>query len=192
MSNSFIEEYHNAFSNELCDLLIEEFEKRKEHIRFTENEIRSDYALQLEAFESLTSLCDVVKGKLNHCWEQFARKYEIKNEFNYIMSPSIKLQKSVTGGGFTYWHHEQGSDPRMIGRFGVWMVYLNDDFEGGHTGFKHQHMSYKPRKGTCLIWPAGYTHRHRANPDLVGTKYILTGWFRYPTPDLEKYRVGRD
>ena len=64
------------------------------------------------------------------------------------------------------------------------MLYLNTVDEGGKTEFKYQDLAIKPEAGTLLIWPAAYTHVHRANPDLVGKKYIATGWFVYP----EKHR----
>lgn len=180
----FIEVYDNALSDELCDKLIQAFEEKSSFARYTDNEIRKDYAIQLDNFESLWPLRDKVAFALRDCWEQYGNKYGTYNEFNDIVSPTFKMQKSVTDGGFTFWHSEQGSDPKMISRFAVWMFYLNDDFEGGNTAFKFQDKSIRPKKGSCVIWPAAFTHLHRAEPDLVGTKYILTGWFRYIIPSL--------
>ena len=30
--------------------------------------------------------------------------------------------------------------------------------------------------GDVIIFPAGYTHVHRGNPPIGGTKYIATSW----------------
>ena len=57
------------------------------------------------------------------------------------------------------------------------VTYLNDDFTGGETEFLHQHKRLTPKRGTVVIWPAAWTHQHRGNPPLEGTKYILTGWY---------------
>ena len=62
------------------------------------------------------------------------------------------------------------------------MLYLNTVDTGGKTEFKYQDLAVKPEAGTMVIWPASYTHVHRANPDLVGNKYIATGWFNFPEP----------
>ena len=59
----------------------------------------------------------------------------------------------------------------------AWMVYLNDVPEGGETEFLYQKLKVKPKKGTVLIWPGGYTHLHRGNPPM-SDKYIATGWYQ--------------
>ena len=59
----------------------------------------------------------------------------------------------------------------------AWMVYLNDVEEGGETEFLYQKRKVKPKKGTILIWPGGYTHLHRGNPPM-SDKYIATGWWQ--------------
>ena len=60
------------------------------------------------------------------------------------------------------------------------MIYLNDIpyGNGGATDFFHQEISFQPKKGTVVLWPAAYTHVHRGS-FLTGdvSKYIATGWF---------------
>jgi len=89
--------------------------------------------------------------------------------------------------GYTGWHCERwpdklgekennADDIRKINRrHAVWMIYLND-VDGGCTDFKYQNISMQPEAGKLVIWPAYYTHVHRANPDIRSDKYILTGW----------------
>ena len=60
------------------------------------------------------------------------------------------------------------------------MFYLNTVTKGGHTEFLYQDVSFQPTKGQLLLWPASFTHTHRAAPDLKEDKYIATGWFHYP------------
>ena len=37
-------------------------------------------------------------------------------------------------------------------------------------------MIEKPVAGDVLIFPCGYTHTHRGNPPIGGTKYLVTSW----------------
>lgn len=99
-------------------------------------------------------------------WENDIYHYEI-NDF--------KVQKTLPTEGYHMWHYENESlDNRH--RILTWMLYLNDVKEGGETEFLHQSLRVKPKKGTIVIWPAGFTHYHRGNPPLSGEKYIVTGW----------------
>ena len=59
------------------------------------------------------------------------------------------------------------------------MYYLNDVESGGETEFYFQKRSIKPRKGTVVIAPAGFTHTHRGNVPISGDKYIITSWLLY-------------
>ena len=93
-----------------------------------------------------------------------------------LTSWHVKMQMTPEGGGYHVFHHEDGSYNESQ-RTAVWMIYLNEDFEGGETEFFYQKRRIKPTTGTVVIWPAGYTHTHRGNLVLKGTKYIVTGWF---------------
>ena len=58
----------------------------------------------------------------------------------------------------------------------VSQLYLTDDFDGGETEFLYQNLREESVAGDVIIFPAGYTHVHRGNPPLGGTKYTATSW----------------
>ena len=87
----------------------------------------------------------------------------------------LKIKKIPVGGGFHNWHYENGSisdSPRAF----VMQLYLNDDFEGGETEFLYQNRRELAVAGDVIMFPAGFTHTHRGNPPIGGTKYIVTSW----------------
>ena len=87
----------------------------------------------------------------------------------------IKLKEIPAGGGFHAWHYENGALEVSRRQFVV-QVYLNDDFDGGETEFLYQQRREEAVAGDVLIFPASFTHTHRGNPPLGGTKYIATSW----------------
>lgn len=96
---------------------------------------------------------------------------------------SINIQKYVADqGGYPYWHCEQYpklDQGEALHRALLWTIYLNDGFDGGETEFLYQDRKVKPRTGSLLIAPAGFTHTHRGNRPAGGNKYIATSWILY-------------
>lgn len=134
---------------------------------------RHDYSLMLESVN--TQLSNTVNQYLQACVNHYC------TEFNALASVpmaswNIKFQETPAGGGYHVYHHENGNWSESS-RVLVWMIYLNDDFEGGETEFFYQKRRIEPTQGTVVVWPAGFTHTHRGNLVLEGTKYVVTGWY---------------
>ena len=91
-------------------------------------------------------------------------------------SGSVYLQRTKPLEGYHVFHCEN-SNWAYRHRVLAWMIYLNDVEEGGETEWLYQQLKVKPKKNTAVIWPGSFTHLHRGNPPISGTKYILTGWF---------------
>ena len=87
----------------------------------------------------------------------------------------MKVQRVRAGGGFHAWHSEWSKENST--RQLVYQVYLNDLPDGeGETEFIYQGVRCKPEVGKLIIWPAGWTHTHRGNPNYSEDKYVVTGW----------------
>lgn len=68
------------------------------------------------------------------------------------------------------WHSDQSS--ANIAEFS-YILYLNDDFEGGKTRFLHDKLTVNPKKGTLLCFPVDHWHIHKGTRVTSGTKKIL-------------------
>ena len=113
--------------------------------------------------------------------EDYRKKYFVLDVLSQSWSlyRNIKIQRYHPNEGYTRLHCEndaEAPDMRHLRILG-WMIYLNDVKDGGHTEFPSQNRRFQPRTGDVLLWPAYFTHLHRGNPPISGTKYILTGWF---------------
>ena len=101
--------------------------------------------------------------------EEFGKNLEI-GRFN--------LGRYQSGQHFQVTHTERnGLD--TLHRVLAWMTYLNDVNEGGSTYFSHYGLEVQPRRGLTLIWPAEWTHAHKAHVLKEGSKYIITGWMHF-------------
>lgn len=201
MNLEFIEVYENAFSDQYCDDAISLFEelsslgltwsrKKSEGIK---NTLKDDESLglndivsrreELVAGDERSIPVDKMIGKisnnfiptLQNCLDSYTDKYSALNDFGMLTTYSNKMQRTDVGQGYHMWHCEQGNR-ESSSRILAYLVYLNDVDDGGETEFLYQHIRVKPKKGTVVIFPAGFTHTHRGNPPLSNTKYVFTGW----------------
>lgn len=187
----FIGTYHNVFSQDFCDRVIEQFNdpKVKKHNRQEDDDIGFANGLQKKDLRGYFNqmkdgqkmLDAVIKG-LDLCYSAYASKYsslqqEKSYHFGNINYSGLQIQRTDPGEGYHLWHHEWGPEAfEFFQRFLVYTIYLNDIDEGGETEFLYQHQRIKPVRGSVCLFPPFYTHVHRGNPPLKKPKYIITGW----------------
>ncbi|MBW8185869.1 2OG-Fe(II) oxygenase [Shewanella nanhaiensis] len=218
----FIEVYPNAIPEDLCDRLIETFEKHQgvvdgctgNGVDLTKKVSRD---LTLDSFEDLFPLRnELLSYTLKHSTSYFNKyamalmgavsvqvadekgqgvtlvpdNYQTLGEpraealVKYLYrSGTINVQKYPKSlGGYPHWHSEQfpqAGHNEALHRVVLYMFYLNDVEEGGETEFFYQERKLKPKKGTMVIAPAGFTHSHRGNMPISGDKYIATSWVMF-------------
>lgn len=126
---------------------------------------------------------DIAQSILRHVNEglaDYAGALGINNQMPMLHTQDVVIQKSNadTFDQYSRWHSEAG-ELSNCDRAMAWMIYLNDDFEGGETEFKFQKHREKPETGKLVLWPASFTHTHRGGMITDGIKYIATGWIHY-------------
>jgi hypothetical protein len=99
---------------------------------------------------------------------------------------SLQIQHYKPGGGYVDWHTEYNGPSGEDGaRHLVFMTYLNTVEDGGETGWYHQKIKIKPKKGLTVVWPVDWTYTHRGFIAPSEDKYITTGWFEYTNSNAE-------
>jgi hypothetical protein len=184
----FIKTYENALSEELIQDLINWADKPPKDLDIPKaldegltqfKQVgrlgRDDTQIFLKF--SNRDLLERVNAELAPHFESYGGDFPfVKGAISY----EIKLQKTKTGAsGYSVFHAEQGLYDSAT-RATAWSVYLNDVSEGGETEFLYQRHKQPAKKGSLVIWPAGYTHVHRGNPPYSNDKYIITGWSQFP------------
>jgi hypothetical protein len=187
----FIGIYENALTKKECDNIIEIYENT-DSVYLEGQSYNDSLFLCRHDFSTNGNECKEVESlileRLGECYEIYSDVFFPIQIINFKFD-EIKIQKTPPKGGFYNWHCEIG-DISAIDRALTWMIYLNDMPSGeGETEFLWQSIRIQPKAGTCLIWPAFYTHLHRGNPAVSCNKYIATGWGKYMDSRMDEYFV---
>ena len=190
-----IYEEKNALSKEICNDMISWFDNKMLYgdtgMNYSRVDVqgRKDISLsECQQFGSFKPFYNQINSIIHKHMVHYINEFNKGGGTGFYTITGYKFQKSVEGGGFTAWHSElpvfKPMWEKVRNRFGVWSIYLNDT-DTGYTDFMHQKLSIKPETGKLVMWPAYFTHTHRANPDLKEDKYIITGWLE---TDYERNR----
>jgi len=181
--------FDGVFSDEYCQSWIKHFDKvnaagmsysrvqafdRPSHI--TKDQAIDFVNCSLYANDELQIECTGFNdGFWTACYPLYAEKYSVLKEAEPHKIYSVKIQKTVPGGGYHVWHFES-MRRSQAGRMMTFILYMNDIVDGGETEFLYLSKRVQPKTGRLVLWPAAFTHTHRGNPPLKGNKYIMTGW----------------
>ena len=182
----------NLENNKLCNEIIRLFENNKNlqkkgitgkgvnlKIKKTTDITVHPNDLKKPKFEILKQYIN----ELHKCFLDYQNQWPfLKSMLKTVYVPSFNIQKYSRGDHFASLHSERTSLDSLHRLF-AWMTYLNDVDDGGKTNFSHYGIKIKPETGKTLIWPAEWTHAHTGEILKSGTKYIVTGWMHFPSPE---------
>ena len=195
MGDNFIKTY-DVFDEEWCDNVIKRFEENDSigatHRRH--DEIRRDHQLEMNSALKTentsmdlrnTEIASEFFDKLRGCIADYYDEFNLSQVLgsSYFKNALVQRSRADDFESYSTWHCEAGtteSEDRVL----TYLLYLNDDFEGGETEFMFQKHREKPKKGTLVLFPSYFTHVHRGGMIMSGTKYIITGW-TFNVPDLK-------
>lgn len=195
-----ITEYDHFLSLEECDAIIE-----LSRPRLFQSKVYESHADTLDTSIRVSMQCWIHDNERNPIVEEMNRRIErlinIPSRF-YESLQVVNYQK----GGFYRPHHDACNDTpekcqRMNEPFGsqrymTFLIYLNDDFEGGATHFPSLPYTTQPRKGMAILF-YNTDAKGKILPDSLhggksihqGEKWICNRWIHYPMVQ-EHYGVG--
>ena len=154
--------YKNTLDTDLC--VHEVFNRFAAEITFVSNDCIDEYIWKWDnqADPIYNSVLLFGEGTHYPIWNM--QKYK-KGEGHYNSAHVEALNGFPPGEGRSY-------------RILTSMFYLNDVEEGGETKFPYSNLSFKPKAGTFLCWPAGWPWVHLGATPLSSDKYIVTSWLQ--------------
>jgi len=196
----FVLEIPNNLSDELCNEMIERFEKddRKKmgvvggngkDVKAIVSPIKTSLDLPISGKCEWTDIDEILHKKLKEGLDKY-NDHLVKLFGGSPLHPAFsaddcrdsgyQIQKTICGG-FYSWHSDSFVKDGRFLTF-VWYLSSHSSFsEGGGTGF-HPLVGdggkiVIPEKGKLLIFPATWTYIHAGLPYFGDdAKYICTGW----------------
>jgi len=186
---NFIQHTSGLLSKQECDGVIDFFESNKERqfagtsgahwTQDPKNKIDTEIIINLKELCENKKL-EPVATVLYDAWREYTQKYSFLSKISaWSIDHNFKIQKYNPNEAYFAEHCENdgGVDGDMERRLIALMVYLNTVTDGGQTHFPTQNISFSPKVGDVLMWPAYWTHPHHGIPSPTQTKYIITGWY---------------
>lgn len=180
ISEDEIEEVRHKFST--CNL--EPIESSRNNSR-RNNTFHLPYyiAMGREGVIDLNSLCNKLIAKAH-------KIYLEKNILLFYGYPRSRVLESWKWRGqniirtYDKYDHYQWHSDRIEERPSElsYIIYLNDEFEGGKTCFFNDKLGVTPRKGSVLCFPVDDYHIHKSMKITSGTKQILWNCLWYEVP----------
>lgn len=68
----------------------------------------------------------------------------------------------------------------------VTMIYLNEDFEGGHLTFRDHGLAFKPKTGSVIVFDVGINNVHAVTEVKSGHRYTMLGSYDYAENTYDK------
>jgi hypothetical protein len=176
---SYIHYVDDFCSLELCDRLLEESHFRRKINSVVGNNVRD---------KRIRDACDIEFSKKDDLFlslqDLFYRQlFNYVSEFNLVSLNPNMLYPEITVVSYLnqkgYVPHVDATLPyseKNSTRFISVVAYLNDDYIGGDIYFPEIGVSFKPKKGSCLVFPSDNLFKHGVKP-IRGYKLISPCWF---------------
>lgn len=74
------------------------------------------------------------------------------------------------------WNGETGRWERVVDRDVSLLLYLDDDYEGGHLYFPRFDFRLRPRAGMLVLFPADARYAHCAETVTRGERHVIVSW----------------
>ena len=163
---------------------VDAFEKSKGWDFSTNSSVDTGWRTSSTYFDFFESFRPEVMSILDSVRQEFGHHYSLEQ--------TEQLQVAKYEPGQYYKPHRDyfnvpNVTPILVDRVATVILYLNDDFEGGHTNFTDLSISVKPKKGNLLYFQylqdkGAINTLHEGAEVTSGVKYIATLWIRESHP----------
>lgn len=174
--------FDGIITDSLCNAVLSEYSDSQDWIPAITSAGRSDAERQCStigiSFDSIIQQNPKVRTKLDQYLFASAglaiKKYKEKFSFCEIeLDTGYELLKYDVGQFYRQHTDSFKDSPRAVSC----SFALNDDYEGGEFAFFNRELTYKLKKGSCIMFPSNFMYPHEVMPVKSGTRYSIVTWF---------------
>jgi hypothetical protein len=176
----YIYEYQNAVDENtvesIREILSSNLYGTSPHPGLEKTEVRNNIGFNINYYKNKNKQLDNVISCIEYLEIEYFKKYFTDCQLmrNYYQ-PYGSLGKTgvyrvYDKNDYYEWHCDTDKMFRFVASF---ILYLNDDFEGGNTLFLNDKLKVSPKKGSILMFPCGPYFVHKSTPIKSGKKEII-------------------
>lgn len=198
--SDFIWYKEDALEDEVCDRLIEKFDKDTpnqvesglgdESDQDTNQHLRQGKELNVSKFAQQKDGRSAGIWKTEHKnlvshTANLVREYGTEKKVDFSMLPSkfgfeeFRMKRYDNNDKDSFGPHVDVMTYESARRFLVCFYYLNDVEDGGETSFPHLDLKFSPKKGSALIFPPLWLYLHEGAKPISNPKYIIGTYLHY-------------
>ena len=184
MDNKVIQEIDNFLTKEECDELIKLIDLNNQPsytVSDFNNKQSSDFRTSSTSnLKKSNDLVSKIHTRIANYLNLDIDKGESLQGQLYEVGQYFKPHNDFFSKGPTYERNCLSSGNRTH----TFMIYLNEDMEGGETDFPLLGLKFKPKTGKAITWlnmknkSTVPESMHEGCPILSGKKYVITSWWR--------------
>tara|TARA_R100000734_G_scaffold443_1_gene626 strand:- start:144 stop:791 length:648 start_codon:yes stop_codon:yes gene_type:complete len=196
MENNFIKVYRNVLPKNLCNQIIDTYERlwteqeeriKKMSICYNTQGFKTCRAcdcqrLDIMQHEEFRELNQQIVARFQASITQYKHDCNLYHNqwpktFRY---ENFRLKRFLCDTDQQHDTHVDVSNADNAKRFLALVCYLNDDFDEGETEFPQFNIKTKVESGSLALFPVAWTYLHRGRPPKNGyAKYMLGSFLQY-------------
>jgi predicted 2-oxoglutarate/Fe(II)-dependent dioxygenase YbiX len=175
----------NIVSEELCDLVIEEYKNSEEWSlgaigHAYNNLIRNCSVISISAEPVIANNPETRKKIDKDLFQSLSKAItqysEIHPKCIFSKDSGYDLLR-YEQGQYIKEHVDIGTGEGTNARLVSCSIALNDYYEGGEFSFFDRKLKYKIPKGSAIMFPSSFMYPHEVMPVSSGTRYSIITWF---------------
>lgn len=120
---------------------------------------------------------DPIEKKIRLLLDNDSQKYSYSPGISkYVPNEPCLIDGCGCGRQAFIFHFENNPDTPERWITSGFVIYLNDDFQGGELIFKNKPIEFKPKRGTIIVFPGTEEYSHGVKDVLGSARYAIVGF----------------